>query len=147
VCLHAFSLHRESPDPDPGRWTPHFWGGFVTVTCNAMSRGALYAWKLSPTLTLLAYIFNYLFQMFHGMIYQWILFWEYLELRGWETLFLLLLINFSQMAHFIPCHKSNDASHVADLFFREVVRLHGVRKTIVSDRDAKFQICSTEFLV
>jgi hypothetical protein len=23
-CLHAFSLHRESPDPDPGRWTPHF---------------------------------------------------------------------------------------------------------------------------
>jgi hypothetical protein len=24
VCLHAFSLRRESPDPDPGRWTPHF---------------------------------------------------------------------------------------------------------------------------
>jgi hypothetical protein len=24
VCLHAFSLHRESPNPDPGRWTPHF---------------------------------------------------------------------------------------------------------------------------
>jgi hypothetical protein len=31
VCLHAFSLHRESPDPDLGRWTPHFWGGSVTV--------------------------------------------------------------------------------------------------------------------
>jgi hypothetical protein len=30
VCLHAFSLHRESPDPDPGRRTPHFWGGSVT---------------------------------------------------------------------------------------------------------------------
>jgi hypothetical protein len=24
VCLHAFSLHQESPDPDPGRRTPHF---------------------------------------------------------------------------------------------------------------------------
>jgi hypothetical protein len=24
VCLHAFSLRRESPDPDPGRQTPHF---------------------------------------------------------------------------------------------------------------------------
>jgi hypothetical protein len=24
VCLHAFSLRRESPDPDPGRRTPHF---------------------------------------------------------------------------------------------------------------------------
>jgi hypothetical protein len=24
VCLHAFSLHRESLDLDPGRLTPHF---------------------------------------------------------------------------------------------------------------------------
>jgi hypothetical protein len=30
VCLHAFSLYRESPDPDSGIWTPYFWGGFVT---------------------------------------------------------------------------------------------------------------------
>jgi hypothetical protein len=32
VCLHAFSLRRESPDPDPGRRTPHFRGGSVTIT-------------------------------------------------------------------------------------------------------------------
>jgi hypothetical protein len=30
VCLHAFSLRRESSDLDPGRQTPHFWGGSVT---------------------------------------------------------------------------------------------------------------------
>jgi hypothetical protein len=30
VCLHGFSLHQEPPDPDPGRRTPHFWGGSVT---------------------------------------------------------------------------------------------------------------------
>jgi hypothetical protein len=30
MCLHAFSFHRESPDPDPGRRT-HFWGGSITL--------------------------------------------------------------------------------------------------------------------
>ena len=45
---------------------------------------------------------------------------------------------FSKMAHFIPCHKSDDVVNVADLFFYEIIRLHGVPNTTVPDHDTKF---------
>jgi hypothetical protein len=46
--------------------------------------------------------------------------------------------SFSKIAHFIPYHKSDNASHVAELFVVEIVHLYGVPNTIISDRDAKF---------
>lgn len=45
---------------------------------------------------------------------------------------------FSKLAHFILYAKTSDASQIASLFVKEIVRLHGLLLTIVSDHDSQF---------
>jgi len=47
---------------------------------------------------------------------------------------------FLKMDHFVPCHTTHDASQIANLYFKYIVRLHGIPRSIVSDRATRFLI-------
>ena len=44
----------------------------------------------------------------------------------------------TKMAHFTPIRSSYTAAFVANVFMRDIVRLHGISRKIISDRDHVF---------
>ena len=64
--------------------------------------------------------------------------------RGFDSIFVVVDI-FSKRAPFLSSEKALDAFYVDALFFKEVVCLHGLPESIVSDHDVKFMsyFCKT----
>lgn len=55
-----------------------------------------------------------------------------------KTVILTVVDRFSKYAHFIPLSHPYTAASVARAFFQDIVRLHGLPSSIVSDRDPVF---------
>lgn len=55
-----------------------------------------------------------------------------------HDIILLVVKIFSKMDHFISNFKTSDETHVANLFFKEIVRFHGLPRTFASNRDTTF---------
>ena len=50
----------------------------------------------------------------------------------------VIVDRFSKMAHFIPTNTTADAPTLASLFITNIVRIHGIPRSIISDRDPRF---------
>ena len=55
-----------------------------------------------------------------------------------KSVFLSVVDRFSKMARFIPLGHPYSAATVVHAFFTDIIQLHGLPETIVSDRDPVF---------
>ena len=56
---------------------------------------------------------------------------------GWDSIF-VVVDRFSKMSCFITCETTNETNYIAHLFFKEIVRIHGLPAIIILDKDVKF---------
>jgi len=57
--------------------------------------------------------------------------------EGYDTI-LLVINRLTKMSHFIPGAKDLEARQFANLFMKEIVRLHGLSHDVITDRGTLF---------
>jgi hypothetical protein len=57
--------------------------------------------------------------------------------NGYDSIY-VVVDRMGKMAHFIPCHSTDDAPAIAQRYVDNIVKHHGIPDEIVSDRDPKF---------
>ena len=63
--------------------------------------------------------------------------------NGYDSL-LVFIDRFTKMCHLVPCLKTTDTTEFARLFLDNVIRLHGIPDSIVSDRGSIFTVSFLE---
>ena len=51
---------------------------------------------------------------------------------------MVLVDKLTKSAHFVPMKTTHTAANIAEIFMKEIASLHGIPRTIVSDRYTKF---------
>lgn len=62
----------------------------------------------------------------------------YLMIARKHDSIMVVVDKFSKEAHFIPVKSTHKASDIAKIFVKEILRLHGLPKAIILDRDGKY---------
>ena len=57
---------------------------------------------------------------------------------GQHDSIMVLVDKLTKESHFIPVNSMHKTNDVAKIFMKEIFKLHGFTKTIVSDKDFKF---------
>ena len=62
----------------------------------------------------------------------------FVEVEGYDYI-LLIICRLTGMVHLVPTNTRVSTKDVAKIYIKEIVRLHGIPESIVSDRDTKFK--------
>jgi hypothetical protein len=79
----------------------------------------------------------YPFQSRNGRVCRWNFITGLPKVQGKDCIY-VVVDRLTKFAHFFAISSEYKATQVAELFFREVFRLHGLSRYIVSDRDNRF---------